>query len=43
MVSQSTLTFTLSTLKSTAIGLSCATAMSPPVATSIMMRYMSQN
>ena len=34
---------TLSTLKSTAIGLSCAVAISPPVATSVIMMYMTQN
>src|SRR5512138_3279533 len=43
MVSNSKCIGTLLSLKSTAIGLSCATAMSPPDATSVMMTYMSQN
>jgi hypothetical protein len=36
-------TGTWSTLKSMAIGLSCATAIRPPVATSVIIRYISQN
>src|SRR5262249_36879102 len=36
------LTGTLSTLKSLAIGASCAVAIKPPVATMVIMKYMSQ-
>ena len=42
-VIQRKLTLTLSTLKSTAIGLSWAVAIRPPVATSVIMKYITQN
>ena len=43
MLRKRMLTGILSTLKSTAIGLSWATAIRPPVATSVIIRYISQN
>src|SRR6266852_2240375 len=42
-VNQIRLIGTLSTLKSTAIGLSWAVAIRPPVATSVIIRYITQN
>ena len=42
-VNQRTWIGTLSTLKSTAIGLSWAVAIRPPVATSVIMKYITQN
>ena len=43
MVRKRKCTGTLSTLKSTAIGLSCAVAIRPPVATSVISAYITQN
>jgi len=42
-VNQRKLIGTLSTLKSTAIGLSWAVAIRPPVATSVIIKYITQN
>src|SRR2546430_2223661 len=43
MVRKRKCTGILSTLKSTAIGLSCAVAIKPPVATRVMIAYITQN